>query len=114
MNGKLLIPACLFIVMQFFYDLFGVAFTTKWSIYYYCSMYLSWLVLMILLSNRKKIKRSIPYLVLGAGFVIYIIMELSCWNMSWDEYYKNINEFKKYILPIATIITGLTYYILKK
>jgi hypothetical protein len=119
MNEKILIPVCIMIVLQFAYDLFGISFNVKWSIIYFSSQYLSWLVLIFLgIKWIKPIKyafnKNLPFISLAVGLIIYIILEFRCWYWTWDDYYEYINEFKKFILPIAAIITGLTYYLLKK
>ena len=115
MNGKLLIPICIFIACQAMYDLFGVIQNTHWSIFYYSAQYFSWLVLVILLMKRKLLTRNnIPYYIISLGLIIYLFFELKEWNTSYIEYYSKVNEFKPCILPISVLITGLTFYIFRK
>lgn len=112
MNGKLLIPIFLFIALQFFYDLFKVSNNTHWSIYYFSAQYLSWLVLVALIPKKRGFINRLPHIVLILGLLTYIVLELKYWNYSYKEYYAQVNDFKKYILPIIIIFIGLLGYLI--
>lgn len=114
MKAKLLIPLCLFVAMQAAYDLFGKVQNTNWSIFYYTCQYAAWLVLIILLPKPANKLKKIPYFVLASGLILYIGLELSKMGMDYVSYYNSVNEFKQYILPLAVIIFGLTYFIFKR
>lgn len=114
MNNKLLIPLCLFVTVQVVYDFFGLIQNTNWSIFYYTGQYASWLLLVILLKKPLTITKKIPYFVLASGLLIYIGIELSRLGMSYEQYYLSVNEYEKAIIPVSIIISGLTYFILKK
>jgi hypothetical protein len=125
MNGKLLIPIFIYIALQLFYDLFGVNYNpnmseyesiicTRWSIFYFNMQYLCWLVLVVLIPKRKGFLNMLPYSVIAIGLITYILMEIKYINSPFDVYYAQVNLFKKYILPIVIISTGLIYYIIKK
>lgn len=114
MNNKLLIPLCLFITVQAVYDFFGLIQNTNWSIFYYTGQYASWLLLIILLKKPRDNTKKIPYFVLASGLFIYIGIELSRLGMNYEQYYLSVNEYEKCIIPISVIISGLTYFIVKK
>lgn len=113
-NSKLLIPVSLFIICNAIYDGFGLLQNTNWSIFYYTAQYFSWLVLVYLLIKKPYTKlKNIPYYTLALGLIIYIIIELSKLGMPYKDYYESVNSFEQIILPIAVILTGLTYFIIK-
>lgn len=99
--------------MQLVYDVFGKIQDTNWSIYYYSMQYFCWLILVIMLTNRKSNIKKIPYFVLASGLLFYIVIELSKIGMDYKNYYLSVNEFYQFILPISVIISGLTYFIIK-
>jgi uncharacterized membrane protein YoaK (UPF0700 family) len=113
MRNKLIIPVCVFILGQLIYDVFGEIQNTNWSIYYYSMQYICWLLLVILLPKPHVYIKKIPYFVLASGLIFYIGIEFSKIGMDYKEYYLSVNEFNQFILPITTIIAGLTYFIIK-
>lgn len=110
MSSKLIIPVCLFIACQALYDNYAPARNTNWSIFYFVSMYLAWLILIWLLPK----KQLLPYIILGLGISVYIIIQLLKINMPFDEYRVSVNSFELCLLPVAVMITGLTFYLLRK
>ena len=114
MSNKLLIPLCLFVIVQVAYDFFGIIQNTNWSIFYFTGQYASWLLLIILLKKPQANTKKIPYFVLASGLVIYMGIELSRLGMNYEQYYLSVNEYEKAIIPVSIMISGLTYFILKK
>ena len=113
MSGKLLIPLCFFISCNAIYDFLGEIQNTNWSIFYFTSQYFAWLLLVILLPKPKPYIKKIPYIVIGIGLIIYILIELNNWGSDYREYYSNVNSYKSVLLPITIILSGLTFYLLK-
>lgn len=111
--NKLLIPLCYFITSQAIYDGFGEVQNTNWSIFYYTSQYIAWLLLVILLPKPVSFVKNLPFYAIGIGLIIYIVLELGNLGSSYEEYYINVNSFKAIVLPISAIIAILTTYIIK-
>jgi putative effector of murein hydrolase len=77
-------------------------------------MYFSWLLLLIITPNYKNKTKNIPKFVLAIGLGIYIYMNLSKIGMDYESYYRSVNSLEAAILPVAVVITGLTYFIIKR
>jgi hypothetical protein len=110
MGSKLIIPVCFFIACQAVYDFFAPVQSTNWSIFYFVSQYFSWLLFVILAPKRQ----ILPYLVLGLGISAYILIQLSKINKPYLAYIESVNNFETIILPVAVMLTGLTFYLLRK
>jgi len=114
MSGKLLIPLSFFTICNAIYDCFGEIQSTNWSVFYFASQHFAWLLLVILLPKPRTRIGKLPYWVLGIGLVIYILLEFGNVGRDYRIYYLNVNSLKAVLLPIALIITGLTFYLLKR
>jgi len=114
MCTKLLIPVCFFIAMQAVYDFFAPVQSTNWSIFYFTSQYLAWLLLLIIMPKPYNKLKKIPYFVIGLGLTFYIVIQLNKVGEDYSTYLLSVNALEAFILPIAVIITGLTYFIFKK
>ena len=114
MKSRYLIPVSFFIVCQTVYDFYAPFQSTNWSIFYFASMYFSWLLLLIIIDKPCNKLKKIPYFVIGIGLVLYIATELGKVGKSYEDYYSSVNSIQACVLPIAVMITGLTYFIFKK
>ena len=113
MISKHLIPISFFIVCQAIYDFYAPSQNTNWSIFYFSSQYLSWVLLLIIIPSYKNIIKNIPKFVMIAGLMIYIGIELSKIGLGYEEYYLSVNSFQACVLPVVVMITGLTYFMIK-
>lgn len=110
---KYLIPVCFFIVCQTVYDFYAPFQSTNWSIFYFSTMYFSWLLLLIIIPKPTNNIKKIPYFVLGIGLVLYIATEIGKVGATYSDYYNAVTTFQACILPVSVMVFGLTYFIIK-
>lgn len=95
------ISIVLFVIVNTLFDLISTSENTHLSIVFFSIMYLSFLLFcfydIYIFWNRDKIKNSFS-IVMGMGFTVRILWEISKWNLPYKMYMESVNNFERGLL----------------
>lgn len=124
----------LFVVNNAAFDLINISNSTKLNVIFFSVMYFCFLLFCVnefyrankeyirILKGIKSLKNICKFvsnnyissfsLVMGIGFAVRIVVELTKWPLTWDQYLVSVSDFEKSLLfsflTIALILIPIT------
>jgi len=105
--GRIIIA--IFVLNNTLYDLIAKFDNVKLNIVFFCLMYFCFFLICVgdIIKNNFKDTFS---LLMGIGFTIRIIIELTKWNMSYDGWLTSVNTIEQGLLFSFLTISLLVIY----